>query len=69
MSTIKSVIERLNDFDKKLPVCYFDSKLNEYVEIEVDDGSIEKVWYENYQEWILSLNEDNKSLHYRFNLR
>jgi hypothetical protein len=61
---VSELTKKLHITERKLPVCYFDSKTQEYFEIE-DDGSIEKVWDDNSGEWILSLNENDESLRYR----
>jgi hypothetical protein len=64
---IKELIALLQAYNPELPVCFFHLPRNEYCEID-DDGSVEKVWDENSQEWILSLNENDDTLSYHFNL-
>ena len=60
---IRELIELLNAYNPDLPVCFFLNDRQEYAEID-DDGSVEKVWDENNQKWILSLNENDDSLKY-----
>lgn len=60
---IKELIDLLGAYNPELPVCFFLNDRQEYAEID-DDGSVEKVWDENFQKWILSLNENDDSLKY-----
>jgi hypothetical protein len=60
---IKELITLLEAYNPELPVCFFMNDRQEYAEID-DDESIEKVWDENNQKWILSLNENDDSLKY-----
>jgi hypothetical protein len=60
---IKELITLLNAYNPELSVCFFHIPEQEYYEID-NDGSVEKVWDENSQEWILSLNENVDSLKY-----
>ena len=60
---IKDLIMLLEAYNPDLPVCFFIVPRQEYAEID-DDGSVEKVWDENNQKWILSLNENDDSLKY-----
>ena len=64
---VKELITLLQAYNPELPVCFFHLPANEYYEID-DDGSVEKVWDENSQEWILSLNENDDTLMYHFDL-
>jgi hypothetical protein len=64
---VKELITLLQAYNPELPVCFFMNNHQEYAEID-DDGSVEKVWDENSQEWILSLNENDDTLMYHFNL-
>jgi len=60
---IKELITLLEAYNPELPVCFFINDRQEYAEID-DDESIEKVWDENNQKWILSLNENDDSSKY-----
>lgn len=61
---IKELITLLEAYNPELPVCLFYVPEQEYFEID-DEECVEKVWDENSNSWILSLNEDDESLKYR----
>jgi len=60
---IKELIKVLNAYNPELPVCFFESSRQEYCEIDDDESNwVARVWDDDHQEWILSLNEGNDSL-------
>jgi hypothetical protein len=63
---IKELIKVLNAYNPELPVCFFESSRQEYCEIDDDESnSINRVWDDAHQEWILSLTEGDDTLYYR----
>jgi hypothetical protein len=60
---VKELISLLEAYNLELPVCFFLNDRQEYAEID-DDGSVEKVWDEDFQKWIISLNENDDTLNY-----
>jgi hypothetical protein len=60
---VKELIALLSTYSPEFPVCFFLGYRQEYAEID-NNGSIEKIWDENNQRWILSLNENDESIIY-----
>ena len=64
--TVRELIRILEGCNLELPVCYFDSKRQEYAELE-NNSLISRVWDETCSRWIISLNENGSSLQFRLN--